>query len=331
MTGAAGILARALDAAAPSLLQRRELLALRFALRPDRLATDERQDARRAYLGTLARTTRLLARTGALLDAAEADGLPMLPYKGALFADALYGDPGLRPLGDVDVIAPPGERARAEALVARLGFRRLFEGPRFEEGYAHDVAYLAVDDPDCIVELHLALFHDFVARGAGDVAPLFARAQRLAVLGRERLAPSWDDHLFAVLVHAASHALGDHPSWPFDVVLLVAAGADPARARDEADRRHLGLAFDWAWEAGRRALGPAWPDGLAPRRRTAAGRLLLDGLRGTAPWVAPAGRLVGLATRAVLVEGALPRAQFMSSKIKLRARELLHRRSPAAS
>jgi len=327
----AGILARALDCAAPSLLARRELLGLRFALRPEALSSDERKEARRAYLGTLARTTRLLGRVQAVLDAAEAERLALLPYKGALLAE-LYGDPGLRPLGDVDLLVPPGARARAESLLARLGFRRLFgDGPRFAAGYAHDVAYVADDDPDCVVELHLALFHDFIARGAGDLAPLVARAQPVALLGRTRLAPSWDDHLFAVLVHAASHALADHPSWPFDVALLVAAGADPARARDEADRRHLGLAFDWAWDVGSRALGAAWPEGLPRRRRTAAGRALLDGLRGPTPWAAPAGRLAGIATRALLVEGALPRAHFMSSKITLRARELLRRRGPAAA
>jgi hypothetical protein len=257
----------------------------------------------------------------------RASSSALLPYKGILLADALYGDPGLRPLGDVDLLVGPADRARASALVERLGYRRLFaDGPRFDAAYAHDVAYVAVDDPDCIVELHHALFHDFTAGGAGEVAPLFAHAQPVALLGRTRLAPSWDDHLFAILVHAASHALADHPSWPFDVVLLVAAGADPARARAEADRRRLGLAFDWAWEAGRRALGSAWPDGLRARRRTAAGRALLDGLRGPAPWATPAGRLASLTTRALLVEGARARAQFVSSKIRLRARELGRRR-----
>jgi hypothetical protein len=293
---------------------------LAVRLRQETLTSGARLEARRAYLGTLARTTRLLGRVEELLDGATAGGVRLLPYKGALFAERLYGDLGLRALGDVDLLVHPADRGPAERLLETRGFSLVYPPGRRRSSprHAHDVQYVAVDDPDCFVELHLKLFHEL--GGDPSLERLFARACTEPLLGRLRAVPSWDDHLFAVLVHAAAHAFGDHPAWLLDVLLLVEVGASPLRAFEEASRRGLGLPAWVAWLQVRRAVAgelPALPYVPAYARRAA----LIERLLGPAPWLQAATRLQGILARTLLTESPRDAAVALVAKSLLNVAE----------
>jgi hypothetical protein len=290
---------------------RRELAGLRFGL-----GLDDSDDARRAYLGTLGRTTRLCERAGALLDELDKAGLRVLPYKGAVFADALYGDRGLRGLGDIDFLVEDIDAA--SALVERRGFSRLYVGrERFTPRHGHDRAFVASDDPDVTVELHYRLGHELA--GDASLDGFFARAITVETLGRARLVPSWSDHLFAVALHAASHAFGDHPGWVIDFVLL-AQKAEIGTARAEAHRRGYGAAFDTA----ARLADAALPGLIDVPAATVADRLrlvLLHAALGDEPLAQPATRLPSLIARAALTDRPVDAAREVWRKLRLRAYE----------
>ena len=244
---------------------RRELGPLRWVTyaAADRLGSLTAADALAAdYRATLVRNLAALDRCAAIVDAAEADGLLLLPLKGALFAAALYPDPGARPMADLDLAVRPRQLPAAIACLGRLGFRRMY-GPRarFSPRHGHDVA---MTDGDVFVELHYRLTHELGADA--DVEPLFARAITVELFGKPRPAPSWDDHLWFAAVHAASHALGEPATWPFDLALLLARGASVAGATAEAQRRGVGAAF-----AAALAVAHALLPELVPAPRAASG------------------------------------------------------------
>ncbi len=221
----------ALLASLPEVVRARpELAPLRYFVAGDR-------SLRATYVASLQRNTRALNRLRALLD--DAAGIRLLPLKGALFAEALYGDVALRPMVDVDLAVRPAELTAAVALVERHGYRRLFDdGPRYVGRHAHDVAFVA--DDGGVLELHYRLFHELGMEPS--IEPLFARAERAQFLGQTREVPGWSDHYFLVAAHAATHAFGDSPLWLLGLALNGERATREA-AYHEAVRRRARTPF----------------------------------------------------------------------------------------
>src|SRR4051794_38672622 len=73
---------------------------------------------KRQYQGVLADNMARLVRAGEVVDAAAAAGVTLLPVKGVLLADVVYGDPGMRPMVDVDLLVRGEQLAAAEAVLA---------------------------------------------------------------------------------------------------------------------------------------------------------------------------------------------------------------------
>jgi hypothetical protein len=308
-----------------SLRARRELAPLLYATldaagRLGALSDEQRAFGRRAWLGTLGRNSRILPRATEILDTAEQRGLRLMPLKGCYFVDALYGDPGLRGMVDIDLLVAPDDVEQACALIGSLGFRRTFEGrARFTPRHGHDVSFTAEDDPDLIVELHYSLFHEL--RGDASVEQLFARATRDHVLGRMRLCPSLDDHLFIVAVHAATHAFGDQAMWPFDLALLCARTRGIDRAYQEASRRGYRFAFQRALAIAHAALPKLLPPPPALSRTDRFRTSLLDTVLGDV-LAAPPTRLRSLCARALLTERPTDAVREIARKTTLRLSEL---------
>ncbi len=306
------------------LRERRELAPLLYGKlaahdRLDALSPEARTIGKRAYLGSLARNLRILGRAQEILDGAEAAGLPILPYKGVLFAEALYGDPALRPMVDLDLLVRPADVDRAGTLMRALGFRRTFaDQPRFSPHHAHDVSFTDEHDADLVVEVHYRLYHELGADAT--VEPLFERATSTILFGRPRRVPAWDDHLLAVAVHAATHAFGDQPMWPFDVALLLARSGGFERALDEAGRRRAGAPFRAALRLAARLL-PSLVAAPPARPGDRVRDLLLAQILGPDPLAAPPERVRSLLARAVLTERPRDAAREVVRKAGLRAEE----------
>jgi Uncharacterised nucleotidyltransferase len=57
-----------------------------------------------------------------VVKALEDSGIPALPIKGTTLADRVYGDTGLRPTMDVDVLVPPAQVGEAVEVLRALGY-----------------------------------------------------------------------------------------------------------------------------------------------------------------------------------------------------------------
>ena len=68
------------------------------------------------------RTSRLLDAARPALEALAAAGIRTMLLKGAVLASPPYGEPGLRPIGDVDVLVEPVHARRATRILEELGW-----------------------------------------------------------------------------------------------------------------------------------------------------------------------------------------------------------------
>ena len=82
-----------------------------------------------AYWENYFRTRTLLAELAAVRAAAAAEGIVLLPLKGAALAPTVYPSPDLRPMSDLDMLARAGDLARTGAVLASLGYREEPDGP----------------------------------------------------------------------------------------------------------------------------------------------------------------------------------------------------------
>ena len=174
------------------------------------------------YRTTLA--ARNLFFTRQLLDVLgvlEAHGIAALPYKGPALAASAYGDIGLRPFGDLDIIVSRRDALAAKAVLQSVGYRSLT--PRTDSQRVGglprgDYAFPRLSaDRRVVVEVHWNLapslplaFEDLIA-GA---QPLRLLDSTVSDMAPELL-------LLALCVHGTKHAW-DRLEWICAVAHLVA-------------------------------------------------------------------------------------------------------------
>jgi hypothetical protein len=150
------------------------------------------------------RLTSGLAETVDLLGDA---GIRPLALKGPVMATELYGDVGLRPSGDLDLLVRPHQLTTARRALAAAGFR---PDPDLDEQGA--IEYLAAgfayafrdDARDLVVEIHPSLAHR-TFRYAPDMEALWQRARERTIAGRRILAMAPEDRMLFLCVHGAKH------------------------------------------------------------------------------------------------------------------------------
>ncbi len=120
-----------------------------------------RKEADTWRVESAALSAMLKHHAGAIADAAR--GLPVAVVKGPAFAP-LY-PPGLRPFGDIDLLAAPAALPQIAAILADHRFRRVESDPsRLEDAWIHR------DNPVLMVELHTNLVHSSRMRAAFSLA-----------------------------------------------------------------------------------------------------------------------------------------------------------------
>jgi hypothetical protein len=181
----------------------------------------------RAHARTIAVTNLALTAEFARIAAAfDAAGIPVMAYKGPIFAERVYKSVGLRRSGDLDFLIQPRDTEAALAELRNLGYklpfgfsdrqRRRYE--RVEAGYEcmHPRGFVA-DLQFRIVPRH------FCVELENDV--LFARSRLVPYSGGEVRALSAEDELLALALHGSKHCW-ERLIWLCDVGRLIAAEAD---------------------------------------------------------------------------------------------------------
>jgi hypothetical protein len=98
---------------------------------------------------------------GEVLDGLDRAGIPTLVLKGGALAHLVYPEPGLRPMGDLDLLVPPAALRPARDVLLRLGCTSLPAGPGtgWQAEHRHPPPLRRiVDGLPVVIELHTDLF-----------------------------------------------------------------------------------------------------------------------------------------------------------------------------
>ena len=151
--------------------------------------------------------TRELVR---VLDALDSLGIEVMPYKGVVLSETLYGDMALRQSGDRDLLVDASNLPRTKKSVCQLGYTpRLALSEAAERAYMRSGYECTFDHASGrnLLELQWALQPNFYSVDF-DLSGVFRRAVTVSVAGRQAKTPSPEDLLLILSLHAAKHVWG---------------------------------------------------------------------------------------------------------------------------
>jgi len=211
--------------------------------------TEVQLSLRSAYDANLRRSLWFAAELARIMAQFESGQLRMVPYKGPVLAQSLYGDLGLRSFSDLDFLISPVDFERARLALAEIGYRPPADlTPDVERSWMR-IGYERSFDGAAgrnLVELQWALLPYFYGVDL-PVDDLLARAGRMVVGGCEVPCLSPEDSLLVLCLHAAKH-LWARLIWLSDIAgTLQSQTIDYAlvasRARALGIARILGVSF----------------------------------------------------------------------------------------
>jgi hypothetical protein len=119
---------------------------------PDEIIENLKSD----YRKNLIRNTIIFAQLDKVLAAFESRGMQVIPLKGAAISRMIYGDIGLRPMSDIDILVKKTNVHHAEKIVNELGYRP-YKGKNLDEFLktSHHAVYIK-GDIKVLLEIHWA-------------------------------------------------------------------------------------------------------------------------------------------------------------------------------
>ena len=151
--------------------------------------------------------TRELVR---VLDNLDALGIEVMPYKGVVLSQILYGDMALRQSGDMDLLLHARDLPRTKKKASELGYTaNLTLSEAAERAYVRSGYECTFDHAGGrnLLELQWALQPSFYSVDF-DLNGVFSRAMTVSVAGRQAKTPSPEDLLLILSLHAAKHVWG---------------------------------------------------------------------------------------------------------------------------
>jgi len=265
-------------------LVHRNLRGLGFPGVPD----DVRQRMAAAFRSNAIRNLALARELARLLRVLAESGIPIMPVKGVVLSQRLYGDLALRPTSDIDLFLPAQATVRAVRVLAGVGYAGPFPERRLSRWFLrHSVDYplfgaaSANGKQTATVELHWRL-HREESINRPMTADLWAEARPTEWLGAPALglSPEWE------FIHLCLHA-GQHQwrtlKWLADIhELCCCRPPDWRRVREKVGRFGLLSPVETTLSACHRLLG-TFDDGKLP-----AGFRLAPLPRGVVLFPAPA-------------------------------------------
>ncbi|MGC9468621.1 MAG: nucleotidyltransferase domain-containing protein [Anaerolineae bacterium] len=163
-----------------------------------------------------------------ILAALAEERVPVLLLKGAAFVETVYGNPGLRPMVDIDLLVD--RVAAAERALVKAGYEMSTADPwpGFSWRYRNSVAYSRLSGRGLpwLVGLHVRLF-DVPYYERIPMDEWFARGIAAPGLGHGACVPAPEDHLVYLCGHLALHHQYDPTLLRFvDIALLIQRTGD---------------------------------------------------------------------------------------------------------
>ncbi len=168
-----------------------------------RLPADALSRLGEQYILNAAKNMTLGHAFSRIISSFRAEGVQVIPLKGLYLAEAVYGNPVGRSIGDLDLMVKESDLDRAERALVALGYEpkdchRLAVPDITDFSYSHPTTGL-------IVELHWNLLRSGLVRSI-DLEALWKRALPASVAGQDVLALCPEDLLIYLCVHTTKHA-----------------------------------------------------------------------------------------------------------------------------
>ncbi len=176
-----------------------------------------------AYTTTAIRNTALLYELERALAALDRAGVPVLLLKGAALAEAIYGDPALRPMADGDLLVQPADRATAQAALRLAGYEPVGEErhPGDTARYESQVALRKPGPLPTRIELHWSLLDAPYYQARLPMDWFWAGAEPLRVGDTVAAGLGPTANLLYLIVHLVLHHRATGLMWWYDIAELL--------------------------------------------------------------------------------------------------------------
>lgn len=169
------------------------------------IPADVYQRLHQGYLASVANNLRLSHWMDKVLSGFHREGIQVIPLKGIYLAEALYGDIGLRPSSDIDLLVREEDLGRVQNLLQMLGYRRIAKS--ISENLARFGRHwlFIPDRPDVggCIEVH---WNFYLAQPRKlDMRPVWERAVPRQLNGQKVLTLSPADLLFHLTLQQRLH------------------------------------------------------------------------------------------------------------------------------
>lgn len=191
---------------------------------PDALPATVRSSLLRATLSNASHNLMLTGELIGILNALAAEGIDVVPFKGPVLADQVYGNVSMRQFCDLDVLVRPHDVLRARQVLIERGYQPEFNLSRErEEEYvrAEHAFQLTKEETGFVVELHWSF-------GSKDqvfplrAAEIWQRLQPRSLQGHSIQSLSNEDLLLYLCVHGAKHRW-ERLEWICSIAALLRA------------------------------------------------------------------------------------------------------------
>ncbi len=196
---------------------------------------------RKCYMGNTVRNLIISEKLIKLITLFEKSGIPVIPFKGPVMAQVVYGDVAMRQFADIDILVSSRDAVSAIELLVSQGLRPelALDSKQFAKYIKAKKSIELYDDKsNCAVDLHWEM------TGGYSVVPfrfkeLDLRKKDVDFMGRNVLSFSPENLLFCICFHGAKESWEklDHICC---VAELVNSGMniDWNRVLKEAGRKH---------------------------------------------------------------------------------------------
>lgn len=149
----------------------------------------------------------------------ERSDIPYIFLKGAALGRTVYGDPSLRPIGDVDILVHERHFDNALQSLANAGWKLPTQRALVYWRKARfNVGIITAHEPRTLVELHWSIAQR--GRHFPDIDEIFRRSSAFDFHGRSVRALSAADQLLHLALHYAYHYFEPNLIWLYDLALL---------------------------------------------------------------------------------------------------------------
>jgi len=198
-------------------------VALKQSQRLAELPRDLAGPLRLMYLRANVAHWRMLPVLDDLLAQCAREQIPVVLLKGAALRAALYPDPALRQLGDLDLLIHEQDKARAASLLQANRYEPLLDlAEGFRENLGSEQCYTRRGKHAASVDLHWHVINVPSYARRTSVDWFWARTMEVAA-GKQRAAVlNWDAQFLHLVEHFVIHHQMRGLRWSLDIALLLA-------------------------------------------------------------------------------------------------------------